>query len=145
MQANPTRDMSSIDAVVDKAMAWRGVTGVLVLSTEWLPIVCRGALDAKDAPELERLLSWTEVDAMGSIAWGEESEHSCIYFHKARTHTLILLKRQCSPSTPIGYTCPSTTLRIPDARRLATTTTSSLSAPSSSLETIKAARPRSWY
>lgn len=115
-------------------------------------------MSAQDGPELERKLSWTELDSTGSIPWGSDGAyvfllrilgHSIcsdvslnrrVQFHRARTHVLIILKHwkpSCSSATK-AMACTSTSLR-------AESKSGWLSAPSSSLEAIKAARPRSWY
>lgn len=62
-----------------------------------------------DSLEVERLLSWTEDGATGQIPWGDDGErcelelfayfaidfpfYRCIQFHRAQTHTLVLLKK----------------------------------------------------
>ncbi|OCB85885.1 hypothetical protein A7U60_g7018 [Sanghuangporus baumii] len=89
-----------MDAILDRALLLRGVTGVLVLKRDsWLTIASRGALNASDAPTIERLLSWMddEIDATGSIPWMGGEGGRCIHFHFAETHTLILLRQYPQP------------------------------------------------
>ncbi|KLO17746.1 hypothetical protein SCHPADRAFT_148065 [Schizopora paradoxa] len=126
-----------MEAAVEKAMRFPFVAGVLVLSPDWLVIISRGALSAQDGPELERKLAWTDMDSTGSIPWG--SDGARVHFHKAKTHVLIFLKdwkSSCVGATK-AMACSSSSLRAESK--------SWLSAPSSSFEAIKAARPRSWY
>lgn len=118
-----------------------------------------------DALKLEQLLSWVDEDATGAIDWGgggrcvandpynlhlapnrQIRDFSVIHFHKTKSHTLVLLKRPASEprrsskprsSFDFGLT-PVHNLNDPDMG-------ASLSVPSSSVETVKQTRPRSWY
>jgi len=135
----PTHVQPAMDAAMEKAMRLPFVAGVLVLSPDWLVIISRGALSAQDGPQLEASLKWTDLDSTGSISWG--SEGARVQFHRAKTHILILLKVWKpigSLSTTRALACTSTSLRAESKRGW-------LSAPPSSFEAIKAARPRSWY
>ncbi|KAH8112108.1 hypothetical protein DFH11DRAFT_1690086 [Phellopilus nigrolimitatus] len=131
-----------MEGVLDKALALRGVTGVLVLARSWLTISSRGALTASDAAEVERLLSWTAEGSTGSIPWGEGGR--CLHFHRAPTHTLILLKQRSAPSTPQALRMRLGISSTSD--RFTRTGAASLFAPSCSLESLKKVhRPSSWY
>lgn len=79
-----------MDYLLNKAASLPGTGGVMVMDVNWVVIGSRGVLSEEDVPGLERLLSWMEEDATGEIAWGGEG--SSVQFHRARTHTLVLLK-----------------------------------------------------
>lgn len=118
-----------------------------------------------DALKLEQLLSWVNEDTTGAIDWGDGGRYvakdpynlylvpncqiydfSVIHFHKTKSHTLVLLKRPASeprrssrPRTSFDFgLTPVHNLDDSDMR-------ASLSVPSSSIETVKQTRPRSWY
>lgn len=83
-----------MDAVLDRALSLRGVTGVLVLTPDsWLTIASRGALSSTDAKPIADLISWTNEGSTGSVPWQEGAGGRCLHFHRASTHTLILLRR----------------------------------------------------
>ncbi|EJD04919.1 uncharacterized protein FOMMEDRAFT_154070 [Fomitiporia mediterranea MF3/22] len=154
-----------MDAVLDKALALRGVTGVLVLTrNSWLTIASRGALTANDAPAIEELLSWAEEESTGSIPWNGGSGGRCLHFHRANTHTLILLRQRAgadsvgtaggdrlSPSAAgaprpprmrFGWSTTSSNSENPFGLRAGS---ASLFAPSRSIESQNVHRPSSWY
>ncbi|PAV15823.1 hypothetical protein PNOK_0868100 [Pyrrhoderma noxium] len=133
-----------MDAVLDKAIALRGVTGVLVLTPDsWLTIASRGALSSSDAKTIEELISWTEEGSTGSVPWEEGVGGRCLHFYRAATHTLILLRRS-GPTPPKVHLdeCSSWPPRAPRMRLgLSTISTvsavSAISAGSTDQHTIK--------